>query len=75
MIVGEEGVCAVLEKEVHDVVVAALRSPEDRRCDGVAASSVDVGAGLDEKVAESVVIVDRRPLRQLSVSWSQHEIQ
>lgn len=27
LIVGEERVCTVLEKKVHDVVVAALRSP------------------------------------------------
>lgn len=51
MVVGEQGVGAMVEKEVDNVVVAALCSPEDRRCNGIAALGVDGRAGLDEEVA------------------------
>jgi hypothetical protein len=48
-------------------VAVALRSPEDRYRDGIAALSIDGCAGLDEEVAERVVVVDGRPL---FVYWS-----
>lgn len=51
LVVGEQGVGAMVEKEVDNVVVAALCSPEDRRCNGIAALGVDGRAGLDEEVA------------------------
>lgn len=62
LVVGEQRVGAMVEEQVDDVVVAALRGPEDGRRNGVAALCVDRGAGLDEEVAEGVVVVDGRPL-------------
>jgi hypothetical protein len=62
LVIGEERVGAVVEEEVYDVVVAALSSPEDGCCDGISAFCVDWGAGLDEEVAEGIVVVDSRPL-------------
>lgn len=62
LVVGEERVGAVVEEEVHDVVVAALCSPQDGCCDSVAALCVDGRAGLDEEVAEGIVVVDCGPL-------------
>jgi hypothetical protein len=64
LVVGEERVGAVVEQEVHDVVVAALCSPEHGGRDGVTAFCVDGRAGLDQKMAEGVVVVDGRPLWQ-----------
>jgi hypothetical protein len=62
LVVGEERVGAVVEEEVHDVVVAAFGSPQDGCCDGVSAFCVDGRASLDKEVAEGVVVVDCRPL-------------
>ena len=62
LIVGEERIGPVVEEEVHDVVIAALSSPEDGRCNGISAFGVDGCAGLDEEVAEGVVVVDGCPL-------------
>ena len=62
LVVGEERVGAVVEEEVDDVVVAALSSPQDGCRDSIAALCVDGCAGLDEEVAEGVVVVDGRPL-------------
>lgn len=62
LVVGEERIGAVVEQEVYDVVVAALCGPEDGCCDGVSAFCVDGGAGLNEEVAEGVVVVDCCPL-------------
>ena len=62
LVVGEEGVGAVLEQQVHDVVVAAFGGPEDGRSDGIAAFGVERRAGLDEEVAERIVVVDGGPL-------------
>jgi hypothetical protein len=64
LVVGEERVGAVVEEEIHDVVVAALCSPEHGSRNGISAFRIDGRAGLDEKVAESVVVVDGRPLWQ-----------
>jgi hypothetical protein len=68
LVVGEEGVRAVVEEEVHDVVVAALCSPQHGCCDGVSTLCIDGRAGLDKEVAEGVVVVDGSPL--VSVSFS-----
>lgn len=62
LVVGKERVGAVVEEKVNDVVVAALRGPEDGCCDSIAALCVDGCAGCDEEVAEGVVIVDSSPL-------------
>jgi hypothetical protein len=62
LVVGEQRVGAVVEQQVDDVVVAALSSPEDGCRDGIAALCVDGCAGLDEEVAERVVVVDGGPL-------------
>lgn len=62
LVVGEERVGAVVEQEVDNVVVATLRSPEDGCRNSIAALCVDGRAGLDEEVAERVVVVDSRPL-------------
>jgi hypothetical protein len=68
LVVGEEGVGAVLEQQVHNVIVAALGRPQDRRGDGIAALCVDVCAAGDEEVAEGVVVVDGGPLGRVSQS-------
>jgi hypothetical protein len=62
LVVGEKRVGAVVEEEVHDVVVAALCGPEHGSRDGVSAFCIDGRAGLDQKVAEGIVVVDSRPL-------------
>jgi hypothetical protein len=62
LVVGEERVGAVVEEEVDNVVVAALSSPEDGCCDGISTFCVYWGAGLDEEVAEGIVVVDSCPL-------------
>ena len=62
LVVGEEWICAVVEEEVDNIVVAALSRPQDRRCDGITALCVDGRAGLDKEVAEGVVVVDGSPL-------------
>jgi hypothetical protein len=62
LVIGEERVGAVVEEEVDNVVVASFRGPEDGCCYSVAAFCVDGGAGLDEEVAEGVVVVDCCPL-------------
>ena len=62
LVVGEERIGTMIEEQVDNVVVAALRSPENWCCDGVAAFCVDGGAGLDEEMAEGVVVVDCCPL-------------
>lgn len=62
LVVGEQRVGAMLEQQVDDVVVAALRGPEHGGGYGVAAFGVDGGARLDQEVAEGVVVVDGRPL-------------
>jgi hypothetical protein len=62
LVVGEQRIGAVVEEEVHDVVVASLCSPQHGCCNGIAAFCVDGCAGLDEEVAEGVVVVDCRPL-------------
>lgn len=62
LVVGEERIGAMVEEQVDDVVVAALRSPEYWCCDGVAAFCVDRDAGLDEEMAQGVVVVDGCPL-------------
>ena len=64
LVVGEERVGAVVEEEVHNVVIAALSSPEDGRCNGISAFCVDGCAGLDEEVAEGVVVINGCPLSQ-----------
>lgn len=67
LVVGEEGIGAVLEEEVHDVVVAPFCGPEDWCCDCVAAFCVYGGARLEEEVAEGVVVVYCGPLYNVSV--------
>jgi hypothetical protein len=62
LVVGNERVGAVLEQQVDDVVVAAFGGPEDGSGYGIAALCVDVGTGLDEEVAQGVVVVNRSPL-------------
>lgn len=62
LVVGKEGVGAVVEEEVHDVVVAALCSPEDGCCNGISAFCVNGCPSLDEEVAQRIVIVDSCPL-------------
>lgn len=62
LVVGEQRVRAMLEQQVDDVVIAALRSPQHGGGYGVAAFGVDGGAGLDQEVAQGIVIVDGRPL-------------
>jgi hypothetical protein len=62
LVVGEQRVGAMVEQQVDNVIVAALRGPEDGCRDGIAALSIDGCAGLDEEVAERVVVVDGRPL-------------
>jgi len=62
LVVGEQRVGAMLEEKVDNVVIAAFRSPEDGRGNGIATLCVDGGAGLDEEVAEGVVVVDGSPL-------------
>jgi hypothetical protein len=42
--------------------MAALGGPEHRSRISITALCVDIGAGLEEKVAESVVAVDGSPL-------------
>jgi hypothetical protein len=68
LVVGEERIGAVVEEEIDNVVVATLCSPENRCRDGIAALCVDGRAGLDEEVAESVVIVDSSPLLMVSLN-------
>jgi hypothetical protein len=67
LVVGEEGIGAVVEEEIDDVVVATLCSPQNGCRDSIAALCVDGCAGLDEEVAESVVIVDGGPLLMVSL--------
>lgn len=62
LVVSEKWVCAVFEKEVHDVVVAAFGGPEDGRSNSVAAFGVEGCAGLDEEVAECIMVVNGCPL-------------
>ena len=62
LVVGEERIGAVVEEKIDDVVVAALCGPEHGCRDSIAALCVDGRAGLDEEMAERVVIVDSRPL-------------
>jgi hypothetical protein len=64
LVVGEERIGTVVEKQVHDVVVAALSSPQDGCCDGIAALGIDGCAGLNKEVAERVVVVDGGPLQR-----------
>lgn len=52
----------MVKQQVYDVVIAAFRSPQDWCCAGFAAFRIDRCAGLDEEMAESIVIVDGRPL-------------
>lgn len=62
LVIGKEGVGAMVEKEVDDVVVAALCGPQHGCCDSIAAFRVDGCAGLNKEVAERVVVIDGRPL-------------
>jgi len=62
LVVGKEWIGAVVEEEVDNVVVAALGRPQHRRCDSITALCVDGGTGLDEEVAEGIVVVNGRPL-------------
>lgn len=62
LIVGEERVGAFLEKQVDDVVMALLCSPEDRSSDSISALGIDVGPFFDEEVAKGMVVIDGRPL-------------
>src|SRR5262245_55530050 len=64
LVVGQEGIGAVLEEQVDDVGMAFLRGPEDGGCHCVAAFGVDVGAGLDEEMAECIMVVDCGPLHR-----------
>lgn len=67
LVVGEKGVGAVVQEQVHDVVVAAFGGPEHGGCDGISAFCIYGGAGLDQEMAEGVVVVDCCPLfRQLA---------
>lgn len=70
LIVGEERVGPVLEEEINDIVVALLRSPQDRCSNRVSSSCIYIGTILDEKMAKCVVVVDRGPLD----SYCQHTI-
>jgi hypothetical protein len=62
LVVCEERVGAVLEEQVHNVVMAFLCGPEDGSCDGIAAFGVEVCALLDKEMAECVVVVYGCPL-------------
>jgi hypothetical protein len=62
LIIGKEWVGAVFEEEVYDIVVAFFGSPEDGCCNSIAAFGVERRAGLDEKVAEGIVVVNSSPL-------------
>lgn len=68
LVVGEKGISAVVEQQIDDVVVAALCSPEYGCCNSVPPFGVDGCAGLDQKVAECVVVVDGSPLLLSSAS-------
>lgn len=62
LVVSEERVGTILEKQIDDVVIAPFRSPEDRSSHRVSAFGVDIGPLLDEEMAKSVVVVDGGPL-------------
>lgn len=61
--VREEGIGAVIEEEVDDVVVAALGSPHRRCSDRLAASGVDFGTRVEEEFAEFIAVVYCCPLQ------------
>lgn len=52
----------MVEQQVDNVIVAALCSPQDGCCYSIAAFRIDWGAGLDQEVAEGVMVVDGSPL-------------
>lgn len=60
-----------MTKEKTDgIVMALLDSPLSRCSFGFAADGVDIGALVDEKLAECVVIVYGSPLEHLStLAW------
>jgi len=64
LIVGEEGISAFLEKQINDIVMAFLCSPEDRGSYSISAFGVDVSPFFDEEVAKSKVVIDGGPLSQ-----------
>lgn len=64
LVVGKERIGAVVEEEVHDVIVAALRCPQDGCGYCITAFRINRRAGLYEVVAEGIVVVDSRPLQQ-----------
>jgi hypothetical protein len=65
LVVGEERVGAMVEEEVHNVIVAALGRPQDGCSNGISAFCIDGCTGLYEVVAEGVVVVDSRPLHHM----------
>ena len=62
LVVGKERVGAVIEEKVDDIIIAPFGSPENGRCNSVAAFGVYGSTGLDEEMTESVVVVDCGPL-------------
>lgn len=62
--VGQEGIGPVLEQEVDDVVVTALRRPHRRRRDRLASLRVHIGAGVEQELAHGVLVVDSGPLEK-----------
>lgn len=42
--------------------MASFAGPEDRRSFGITAFGIDIGAGLNEKMAQRMVTVDSSPL-------------
>ena len=50
LVVGQEGVGTMFEKEIDDIIVASFCGPQDGRCNCVAALCIYVCAALYEKV-------------------------
>lgn len=62
LVVSEERVGSALKQEIDNVVMALLRSPQDRCSNRVSSLCVHIGTILDEEMTKCVVVVDRGPL-------------
>lgn len=54
----------MLEEEVDDIVMASLRSPHGRRCIGFSTLRINIGTGVDEEFAGSILVIYCRPLSE-----------
>ena len=62
LVIPYQRISAIRKEERNDLEVESLARPEDWSCLGIAAFRIDVGACLDQEMAQGMVSVDGGPL-------------